>query len=178
MTNAKCYSHGYSRVYYVCPWYLDLRNHTDDFSISSVRRHTTPVAGRVGLVLENFPFTNAASQWLYVNLVWAEYIPALVGFLQALRFPPTPKNRNPFIFLVHSFWSLVVCIKPACLPEVELPTCALRLSHSGALRTQWIDLSRVSKTANYHYHYYYYLLPRNLELARCFKNVADTWFSF
>ena len=45
-------------------------------------------------------------------------IPALVGFLRALRFPPTPKNRNPFIFLVHSFWSLVVCTKPACLPEV------------------------------------------------------------
>ena len=31
--------------------------------------HTTPVARRVGLVLEHFPFTNAASQWLYVNLV-------------------------------------------------------------------------------------------------------------
>ena len=27
------------------------------------------VARRVGLVLEHFPFTNAASQWLYVNLV-------------------------------------------------------------------------------------------------------------
>ena len=51
-------------------------------------------------------------------------------------------------FPVHSFWSLVVCIKPACLPEVELPTCALRLSHSGALRTQWVDRSRVTKTAN------------------------------
>ena len=31
--------------------------------------HTTPVARRVGLVLEHFPFTKAASQWLYVNLV-------------------------------------------------------------------------------------------------------------
>ena len=28
---------------------------------------TTPVARRVGLVLEHFHFTNAASQWLYVN---------------------------------------------------------------------------------------------------------------
>ena len=42
--------------------------------------------------------------------IWfADSIPALVGFLRALRFPPTPKNRNPFIFLVNSFWSLVVC---------------------------------------------------------------------
>ena len=45
--------------------------------------------------------------------IWfADSIPALVGFLWALRFPPTPKNQNPFIFLVHSFWSLVVCKKP------------------------------------------------------------------
>ena len=89
--------------------------------------------------------------------IWfADSIPALVGFLRALRFPPTPKNRNPFIFLVNSFWSLVVCIKPACLPEVWLPMCALRLSHSGALRTQWVDMSRVTKTANYNYYYYYY----------------------
>ena len=56
--------------------------------------------------------------------------------------------------MVHSFWSLVVCIKPACLPEVELHMCALRLSHSGTMRTQWVDMSRVTKTANY----YYYLL--------------------
>ena len=56
--------------------------------------------------------------------LFADSIPALVGFLRALRFPPTTKNRNPFIFLVNSFWSLVVCIKPACLPEVWLPMCA------------------------------------------------------
>ena len=87
--------------------------------------------------------------------IWfADSIPALVGFLQALRFLPTPKNRNPFIFLVNSFWSLVVCIKPACLPEVWLPMCTLWLSHSGALRTQWVDMSRVTKTANYYYYYY------------------------
>ena len=90
--------------------------------------------------------------------IWfADSIPALVGFLRALRFPPTPKNRYPFIFLVNSFWSLVVRIKPACLPEVWLPMCALRLSHSGALRTQWVDTSRVTKTANYYYYYYYFI---------------------
>ena len=63
-----------------------------------------PVARRVGLVLEHFPFTSAASQWLYVNLV-ADPIPAL-GFLWPLRFPPIPKNRNPSISvdrtLIHS----------------------------------------------------------------------------
>ena len=79
--------------------------------------HTTLVARRVGLVLEQFPFTNAVSQWLYVNLV-CRFHTLLGRFLRALRFPPTPENRNPFIFLVNCFWSLVMCIKPACLPEV------------------------------------------------------------
>ena len=65
--------------------------------------------------------------------IWfADSIPALVGFLRALRFPPTPKNRNPFIFLVNSFWSLVVCIKPACLPEVWLPICVRCGCHTAA----------------------------------------------
>ena len=42
--------------------------------------------------------------------VWfADSIPALIVFLWVLRFPPTPENRNLFIFLVHSFWFLVVC---------------------------------------------------------------------
>ena len=30
--------------------------------------------------------------------------------------------------------------------------CALRLSHSGALRTQWVDMSRITKTANCYYY--------------------------
>ena len=54
--------------------------------------HTTPVARRVGLVLEHFPSTNAASQWLYVNSVADSW----VGFLWALWFPPTPKNWKSF----------------------------------------------------------------------------------
>ena len=38
--------------------------------------------------------------------IWfADSIPALVGILRALQFPPTPKNRNPLTFMVHSFWS-------------------------------------------------------------------------
>ena len=108
--------------------------------------------------------------------IWfADSIPALVGFLRALRFPPTPKNRNPFIFLVNSFWSLVVCIKPACLPEVWLPMCALWLSHSGALRTQWVAMSRVTITA---YYYYYWptcwltILKLNLVAIAKFSNVS------
>ena len=28
--------------------------------------------------------------------------------------------------------------------------CALRLSHKGALITQWVDMSRVTKTTNYY----------------------------
>ena len=59
--------------------------------------------GGLILELEHFPFTNAASQWswwLYVNLVCRFHIPALVGFLRAPRFPPTPKNRNPSYLLV------------------------------------------------------------------------------
>ena len=55
----------------------------------------TPVARQVGLVLEHFPFTNAASRCMWI---WfADFLPALVGFLWALRFPRTPKNQNPFI---------------------------------------------------------------------------------
>ena len=102
-------------------------------------------------MLEHFPFTNAASQWLYVNLFYTDSIPAMVDFLWSLRFPPTPKNRNPFIFLVHSFWSLILCTKPAWLPQVYLPMCKLQLSHRRALRTQWVDMSHVTKTSNYYY---------------------------
>ena len=106
--------------------------------------------------------------------IWfADSIPALVGFLRLLQFPPTPKNRNPFIFLVNSFWSLVVCIKPACLPEVWLPMCALRLSHSSALRTQWVDMSRVTKTANYCY--YHILVNLMLNLVPELKPVLVEW---
>ena len=44
--------------------------------------------------------------------IWfADSVPTLVGFLQALRFSPTPKNQNPFIFVVHSFWSLSLCVQ-------------------------------------------------------------------
>ena len=42
---------------------------------SVLRWHTTPVVKRVGLVLVHFPFTNAASQWLYVNLVCRFHTP-------------------------------------------------------------------------------------------------------
>ena len=46
------------------------------------------------------------------GLVWfTDSIPALVGFLRVLRFLPAPKNRNHSIFLVHSFWFLVVCVQ-------------------------------------------------------------------
>ena len=38
-----------------------------------------------------------------------------------------------------------MCIKPACLPEVELPMCALQLSHSGALRTQGLICRALQK---------------------------------
>ena len=74
--------------------------------------HTTPVTRRAGFVLKHFPFTNAASQWLYVNLV-CRFHTCLGRFSLALRLPPTPKNLNPSIFLVDSFWSLY---KPAWLP--------------------------------------------------------------
>ena len=41
--------------------------------------------------------------------------------------------------------------------------CALQLSHSGALRTQWVVMSRVTKTANYLF--YSKLHPSKLILA-------------
>ena len=88
--------------------------------------------------------------------IWfADSLPALVGFLQALRFPPTPKNRNPFIFLVNSS-GLSLCVQSllGCLGFNYLCVCALRLSHSGALWTQWVGSRVVTKTANYYYYYY------------------------
>ena len=51
-----------------------------------------------GLELDHFPFANATRQGLYVNLV-GDSIPAKVGFLRVIWFPPTPhlKTRNPHI---------------------------------------------------------------------------------
>ena len=66
--------------------------------------------------------------------VWfADSISALLSFLRVLRFPPTPKNRNPSIFLVHSFWFLVVCVQSllGCL-GLNYLCGALRVSHNGA----------------------------------------------
>ena len=63
--------------------------------------HTTPVARRVSLVLEHFPFTNAVASGC-MQIWFADSIPALVSFLRARRFPPTPTNRNPSLF-----WSIV-----------------------------------------------------------------------
>ena len=60
-------------------------------------------------------FTNAASQWLYVNLI-CRFLSALVGFLRALRLPPTLKNRNPSIFPVSR------CVYKACLAASGLIT--------------------------------------------------------
>ena len=84
--------------------------------------------------------------------IWfADSIPALVGFLWAFRLPPPPKDQIPFIFLVSR------CVYKAALSAWGLITyvCTLRLSHSGALRTQWVIMSRVTKTANYYYYYTY-----------------------
>ena len=79
-------------------------------------------------------------------VVVCDSIPALVCFLRVLWFPPTPKNRNPSIFLVHSFWFLVVCVFKACLATFGFNyLCVLRLS------TQLVDKC-VTKTANYYYY--------------------------
>ena len=54
--------------------------------------------------------------------IWfADSIPALVGFLRALRFPPTPKNRTPshkilFCFSGSSLWGCVCgCLMSAAV---------------------------------------------------------------
>ena len=43
-------------------------------------------------------------------ICFADSISALVGFLRALQFPPTPKNQNPFIFLINSS-GLSLCVQ-------------------------------------------------------------------
>ena len=89
-------------------------------------------SGKVGgLVLKHFLFTNTASQWLYVNLVWRFY--TLLGRVFS----------GHFGFLLHLkigillyFWSHIVCTSLLGCPR--LPVCALWLSHISALRTQWV----------------------------------------
>ena len=45
---------------------------------------------------------------------------------------------------------LSLCVKkPACLPEVLCVRCG-GLSHSGALRTQWVVMLHITKTVNYY----------------------------
>ena len=114
------------------------------------RWHTTPLAKQVGLVLKHFPFTNAASQRLYVTLVCRFHI--LLGrVLRALRFPPTPKNQNPFIFLVNSS-GLLLCVQSllGCLGFNYV--CAVAVTQR-CLKNPVGWKSRVTKTANcYYYH--------------------------
>ena len=94
--------------------------------------------------------------------IWfADSIPALVGFLRALRFPPTPKNRYSSIFLVRSFWSLVVCILPSLLVVcIKLPASGLITYVCAAAVTQRRlenplgCKSRVTKTENYYYYFF------------------------
>ena len=59
--------------------------------------HTTPVVRRVGLVLEHFPFTSAASQWLHVNLV-CQFHTCRSRFSLGTPVSSTPKYWNPSIF--------------------------------------------------------------------------------
>ena len=65
---------------------------------------------------------NSGCMWIWL----AVSIPALVVFLLALQFPPTLKNLNPFIFLVHSFWPLVVCTKTCLAAYVCVAAVTLR----------------------------------------------------
>ena len=88
----------------------------------------------VGLVLKHFPLTDVTSQWLYVSLVCRFHTHLGAGFLRVLRFPPTPKNQNPSIFLVHSFLFLVVCVYKACLAASGLTTYMYVKYHTTAPR--------------------------------------------
>ena len=82
--------------------------------------HTTPVARRVGLVLEHFLFTNATSQWLYFSLVCrfhtrlGRFFSGYSSFVLHLK-----------IGILPYFWSMVsgfsLCYK-ACLAASGLTT--------------------------------------------------------
>ena len=81
---------------------------------------------------------------------FADSISALVGFIRALRFPPTPKNRNPFIFLVDSS-GLSLCKQTlfGCLRLNYLCVCCGY--HTGVpWEPSWLEVARY-KTANYYY---------------------------
>ena len=121
-------------------------------------RHTTPVVRWVGLVLKHFPFTNAASQWWFVNW-FADSVPALAGFLRALWFPPTPNTQNPSIFLVHSFWSHIVC--------TSLLGCS-RQGHAWQRRLEKPGKSHVTKKCKL-----FFLLLLMWVTFSCLKDLQD-----
>ena len=51
-----------------------------------------------------------------------------------------------------------MCTKPACLPEVQKPMCSLWLSHSGALRTQWVGSRALQNRLIIIIYYLYYTI--------------------
>ena len=81
-------------------------------------------------------------------LCFANSIPALGGFLRALRFPPTPKNRNPFIFLVSH------CVYKAYLAASDLITYVCTPPSPSS--------SSSSSSSYYYYHYHYYYIITNI----------------
>ena len=63
--------------------------------------HTNPGAKRVGVVLEHFPFTIAATQWLYVNLV-CRFHTRLGRFSPSTPVSSYTQNRNlPYLLIVR-----------------------------------------------------------------------------
>ena len=108
-------------------------------------------------------FTNAASQWLYVNLI-CRFLSALVGFLRALRLPPTLKNRNPSIFPISR------CVHKVCLAASGLITyvCAAAVTQR-RLGNPVSWKSRITKPANYYFIIIKFLISEASRLSQLFK---------
>ena len=87
-----------------------------------------------------------------MSALFAEYIPALVGFLRALRFPPTPKNQNPSIF--QSIVSGLTLSVQDCLASQGLIICVCAVAVTQQRLENPVGCKlRVTKTANYYYLY-------------------------
>ena len=92
--------------------------------------HTTPVVRQVDLVLEHFPFTNAASHWLYVNLICRFYT-RHGRFSQGTPVSSYTKKLESFHIFWFIFSGLSLCVQ-SLLDCMRFNNLCMRCCHTAA----------------------------------------------
>ena len=102
--------------------------------------------------------------------IWfADYIPALV-FSELSDFLLLILS---YIFLVYSFWSLVVCTKPAWLPEVREGGGVPKLQNVGIVKLR-LPLFRQQQFYDPHHRYTLPPKPAKIVMESVFLNKINT----